>query len=159
MEIFRERLEAGSSSGGIRISGCTSLLAGRASLSCPVLLIWPVYRAGSVMSIAPTPLPMWMDRPLSQTSVHTYNEWRKGRACYGRCATHTPTHKHLRVSLHMCPPHACLGRCGQTWDPGPGGNDRFRGCCGRRLAYGGYVWHVTCSGGVEWWHPLFNEQS
>lgn len=45
--------------------------------------------------------------------------------------------------------------------PRPGGSDRFRGCCGRRWTKGwpfwGCVWHVTCSGGVEWWHPLFNE--
>lgn len=49
-------------------------VAGHASLSCSVLLIWPLYTDGSVMSITPTPLPMWMDRLLSHTSVHTHSK-------------------------------------------------------------------------------------
>lgn len=45
------------------------------------------------MSVTPLPHPVWMDRPLSHTSVHTCNGWVRVRLNHA--------HKHLRISLHM----------------------------------------------------------
>lgn len=118
-----------------------SAVVGHASLSCPVLLIWPVYRAGAVMSVTPTPLPMWTDRPLSHTSVRTHRVW-----CVALFVPHTHTRRPTPayVSTTFA---ATAGQRGQIcWTPAPGGNDRFRGCCGRRWTEAG-LWgiFVTCN--------------
>lgn len=103
-----------------------------ASLSCPVLLIWPLYREGSVMSVTPTPLPMCTDRPLSRIRPHVQKLATVGVArvtCHSHSGTQTPVY----LSSHgpnTCRYKAAAGPRGQMWDPCPGGNDRFRGCCG-----------------------------
>lgn len=92
------------------------------SLSCPVLLIWPVRRVEAVMSIASTPLPMWTDRAPSHTSAHTCVEW------FFQCHTHANTHTHYmnsQCARWRLQPHS------------PGGNDRFKECCGWRWTEAG----------------------
>lgn len=127
-------------------------VASHAFLSCPVLLIWPVYTVVCVMSVTPTLLPMWTDRPLSHTSVHTCRQWRKGWLCNALCAART--HTHTCVSPSTCAHHMhvrnCSGWCAQTWDPGPGGNDRFRGCCGRRRTEAG-LWRICVTCNMQRW--------
>lgn len=75
------------------------------------------HRAGSVMSLH-----------LSQC----------GRPCC--CPTHpstqTPVYFLTHVSSTCTYEAACMGGVVKLWDPGSGGNDRFRGCCGRRVDRG-----------------------
>ncbi|KAK5861030.1 hypothetical protein PBY51_022458 [Eleginops maclovinus] len=96
------------------------------------------------MGVTPTPLPMWMDRPLSHTSVHTCSEWRKGWVCNALCATRT--HKHLCICLHMCPPHARtmlqqggVVKCGTLIQVALTDLEDVVDGGGQSLAYGGYV--------------------
>ena len=93
------------------------------------------------MSVTPTPLPMWMDRPLSHTSVHTYSEG--GRVGY----THT-THTDTCVSPATCAHHMHVHtklqpggvvKCGTLVQVAMTDLEDVVDGGGQRLAYGGYV--------------------
>lgn len=117
-------------------------VASYASLSCPVLLIWPVYRVGSVMRVTPPPHPVWMDRPLSHTSVHTCNGWVG--ACKAYSCTQTPAY----LSPHVCTKlrQGDVVKC-------PGGNDRFRGCCGWKWTEAA-LWRMCVTSNMQRWRGV-----
>lgn len=135
--------ESASSGGGITTSVALCCIASHASLSCPVLLIWPVYTELGLLRWSHT-LPH-VDGLTTVPHIHPHTTHPVGVFCT-LCHSDAQTHVYLSGVL--------------WWHvPCPGGSDRFRGCYEQRLPCGGSVWHVTCRGGVEWWHPLGNERS
>lgn len=90
-------------------------------LSCSAYLAC-AQRVEAVMSIASTPLPMWTGRAPSHTSARAFVEQ------FFQCHTHANTHTH-----HMNPQCAHL----RLQPHGPGGNDRFKECCGWRWTEAG----------------------
>lgn len=176
MEMFLER-EREREAGGRFIWWCHQniwlhfTVLGHASLSCPVLLIWPVYRVGSVMRHRAYTSPH-VDGPTAVPNIGPHIQWVSGGrvGCVTLFVPLTRTHKQTPVSpppTPTCANHMHVGsysgggvvKYGTMIQVALTDLEDVVDGAGQRPAHGGYLWHVTCSGGVEWWHPLFNEQS